>query len=92
LDLFADPAFASDTVTGIVVPPGQSAKAIVRTVRDRFGIEIGAGQGRFADLMLRIGHMGWCDEASLRETLDAIQQTLMERGQSPVRTVASVTL
>lgn len=84
LKLFADPAYASDTVTGIVLPPEHAAKAIVEAVREEFGIEIGAGQGRYADAMLRIGHMGWCDEASLRAALDALGSVLSRRGFNPV--------
>jgi aspartate aminotransferase-like enzyme len=80
LDLFADPDFASNTVTGIALPEGLSAKALVKDVRASAGIEIGAGQGTHADAMLRIGHMGWCDEESLRLTLDALGVALRERG------------
>ena len=80
LDLFADAAYASDTVTGIALPEGLSAKAIVKGVREAAGIEIGAGQGQYADVMLRIGHMGWCDEESLQLTLDALGAEVRNRG------------
>jgi aspartate aminotransferase-like enzyme len=86
LDLFADPDYASNTVTGIALPDGVSAKALVKAVRESAGIEIGAGQGACADTMLRIGHMGWCDEESLDLTLRALAAALRERGveTSPV--------
>ncbi len=88
LDLFADPAYASNTVTGIRLPTDVPAKAIVTAVRDEFGIEIGAGQGKMADAMLRIGHMGWCDEAALQHTLDAIGSALGAHGFVPNRATA----
>jgi aspartate aminotransferase-like enzyme len=80
LDLFADPTYVSNTVTGIALPDGLSAKALVKSVREYAGIEIGAGQGKCADIMLRIGHMGWCDEESLRLTLDALGAALRQSG------------
>jgi aspartate aminotransferase-like enzyme len=80
LELFADPAYVSNTVTGVALPDGVSAKALVKDVREATGIEIGAGQGKYADVMLRIGHMGWCDEESLRLTLDALGAALRGRG------------
>ncbi len=90
LELFADLAYASNTVTGIALPPDHPGKAVVKAVRDEFGIEIGAGQGRMVDQMLRIGHMGWCDEPSLRDVLDAIGKTLQARGFVPRRVTETV--
>lgn len=89
LDLFADPGYASNTVTGIALPDGLSAKALVTAVRNAAGIEIGAGQGAYADVMLRIGHMGWCDEESLQLTLDALGVALLERGVEPASAPAA---
>ena len=80
LELFADPPYVSNTVTGISLPPEHPAKALVKSVGDATGIEIGAGQGHYADTMLRIGHMGWCDEESLSLTLDALGAALHDRG------------
>ncbi len=80
LELFADSNYVSNTVTGIALPPEHPGKALVKSVREATGIEIGAGQGRYADAMLRIGHMGWCDEESLQLTLDALRAALRERG------------
>lgn len=91
LELFADPAFASNTVTAIALPTEHPARAIVMAVRDGFGIEIGAGQGRMADAMLRIGHMGWCDERALQDTLDAIGSVLRTRGFAPTHMIERVT-
>jgi len=80
LELFADPKYVSNTVTSIALPPVHPAKALVKSVREATGIEIGAGQGKYADVMLRVGHMGWCDEESLQLTLDALGVALRERG------------
>lgn len=88
LELFPDPVYASNTVTGIALPPEHPGKEIVKAVRTGYGIEIGAGQGRLADEMLRIGHMGWCDEQALREALDAVREVLRERGFAPAATVS----
>lgn len=84
LPLFADPAYLSNTVTAIALPDDLPAKGIVKAVRERFNIDVGAGQGALADAMLRIGHMGYCDEAALRETLAALGAVLAEQGRQPV--------
>jgi aspartate aminotransferase-like enzyme len=73
------------------LPAAISAKAVVKAIRERSGIEIGAGQGKCADSMLRIGHMGWCDEESLRLTLDELGAVLREQGFEAKSEPAEVT-
>jgi len=60
LDLFGDPALASDTVSCFRTPPGVAAPAVVRRMRDAYGILVSTGIG--IDAMrqgaLRVGTMG----------------------------------
>jgi aspartate aminotransferase-like enzyme len=60
LDLFGDPALASDTVSCFRTPPGVTAAAVVRRLRDAYGILVSTGIG--TDAMrtgaLRVGTMG----------------------------------
>jgi aspartate aminotransferase-like enzyme len=76
LDLYADPEYASNTVTAIRMPDGVPAREVVRAARRISGIEFGAGQGDEADAMIRIGHMGWVEEGDLRRALDALGAAL----------------
>ena len=83
LDLYSDPAYASNTVTAIRMPVGVLARDLVKQARDEHGIEIGAGQGAETDAMIRIGHMGWVEEPELRRTLDALGDVLTKLGLMP---------
>ena len=83
LDLYADPAYASDTVTALRPPAGIPAREIVRAARGEHGIELAAGQGAEVDAMVRIGHMGWAEEPDLRRALDALAAILATRNRSP---------
>jgi alanine-glyoxylate transaminase/serine-glyoxylate transaminase/serine-pyruvate transaminase len=58
LDLFGEPALASDTVSCFRVPPGIGAPSVVRRMRDAYGILIGTGIDRLRESCLRIGTMG----------------------------------
>ncbi|MDI3339066.1 MAG: alanine--glyoxylate aminotransferase family protein [Sphaerobacter sp.] len=70
--LFADPAYASDTVTAAVPPEGVAVRDVVERLRREFGIEIAAGQGPLKDAIIRVGHMGWVHEPELERTLAAL--------------------
>ncbi len=85
LELYPDPAFASDTVTGFRPPEGVPARELVRAVRAEHGIELGAGQGRIVDDLVRIGHMGWVHEPELRRALGAVGAVLRASGVDGAR-------
>ncbi len=59
VELFADPAYASNTVTGFLTPEGVSTKAFNARLKEEFGVVAAGGQGPFKETMVRIGHMGW---------------------------------
>lgn len=58
LDLFPDPAIASDTVSCLRVPPGVAAPALVRRMREAYGIAVTTGIERLRDAVVRVGIMG----------------------------------
>jgi aspartate aminotransferase-like enzyme len=82
LDLFADPAVASDTVTAVRIPAGVDASAFIRGLRAR-GVVVGSGQDWLKGSIFRVGHMGWVYEADIDEVLVAIEAVL-ESGHEPV--------
>ena len=57
IELFADPAFASDTVTSAMVPSGVDWPTLSRELRDR-GLVLAGGQGALAGRIFRVGHLG----------------------------------
>ena len=80
LTLLADPDYASNTVTAVLLPDGTTAREILEVLRRDHAVEAQGGQGHLADAIVRIGHMGWAHEPELREALTALQRTLSTLG------------
>jgi aspartate aminotransferase-like enzyme len=74
LRLFADEAYASNTVTAVAVPEGLTAKEIVGRMKRDHDVVVAGGQGHLSEGMIRIGHMGWCDEAGIDGCLAALAE------------------
>lgn len=72
LKLMAADEYESSSITAFSPPPGLSASGLQERVALRTGIEIAVGQGKFADTINRIGHMGWVEQPELDATLEAI--------------------
>jgi aspartate aminotransferase-like enzyme len=58
VDLFGDPSIASDSVSAFRVPGGLAATAVVRRMRDAYGILISTGIDKMRETVLRVGTMG----------------------------------
>ena len=67
-ELFADPRFASRTVTAAHVPDGLDWKAFNTEVKGR-GVVLAGGQGKLTGKIFRLGHLG---SVTLEEILGAI--------------------
>jgi alanine-glyoxylate transaminase/serine-glyoxylate transaminase/serine-pyruvate transaminase len=76
----ADPREYSDSVTTVFMPAGHSADAFRQVVLERFNMALGAGLGRFADKVFRIGHLGDFNETMLAGTLSAVEMGLTLAG------------
>jgi aspartate aminotransferase-like enzyme len=72
LELLADDAVASRTVTALAVPDARPILAALR----RQGIELAGGQGPLEGRLVRIGHVGWATEDDMREVLDRLAEVL----------------
>lgn len=88
LELFADPAYASNTVTCVKAPQGVEVRQLLRLLIDEYNVELAGGQGPLAGKTFRIGHLGWVDEADIQGTLDALKAALPRVGYSPTRASA----
>lgn len=73
IEILADPRYVSDSVTAFIPPSGMSAATFRDKVRDASGVEIAVGQGKLADSVNRIGHMGWVAQPELDATLEALE-------------------
>ena len=80
LALFADPRYASNTVTAIRVPDGVDGKALTKAMREQEGVVIAGGQERLEGQIVRIGHMGWVHEPEIAATMDAMARQLQALG------------
>lgn len=80
LTLFADPAYASDTVTAVNVPEGVDAKALTKSLRERERVEIAGGQERLEGKIIRIGHLGYVHEPEVGACMDALERQLAALG------------
>jgi len=75
LELFADPAYASDTVTALRVPEGVDGQALAAGLRAE-GVEVAGGQGALKGRIIRVGHMGYVQEADIERVLEALARAL----------------
>ncbi len=80
LELLADHAYASNTVTALKVPDGVDAKALLKKLREQDSVVIASGQDHLAGKIVRIGHLGFFSQADLTETMDKLEQRLHEQG------------
>ena len=81
LELFPDPSIASNTVSCFKTPNGIEAGAVVKLMRDRYGILIGTGLDRMRSTALRVGHMGiTASPLYVLPTLSALELALRDLG------------
>jgi alanine-glyoxylate transaminase/serine-glyoxylate transaminase/serine-pyruvate transaminase len=74
--LCQDPAVYSPILTGVVMPAGHDADAFRKVALENFNISYGAGLGKVAGKVFRIGHLGDCNEPTLMGALAATEMTL----------------
>jgi len=73
--LCQDPAVYSPILTGVVMPAGHDADAFRKIALENFNISYGAGLGKVAGKVFRIGHLGECNELTLLGALSATEMT-----------------
>jgi alanine-glyoxylate transaminase/serine-glyoxylate transaminase/serine-pyruvate transaminase len=75
-----NPAECSSSITAVVMPAGHSEIALRKLLLERFNLSLGAGLGRFADTVFRIGHLGDFNDLMLLGTLAGIEMGLRLTG------------
>jgi serine---pyruvate transaminase len=88
LELFSPDDDRSAVVTAVRTPADVDATAVVRGVRDRFGMTIANGQGELKGKIFRLGHIGWFDVFDITTQLAAVEIVLAELGAGIERGVA----
>lgn len=80
LKLFAPPEGRGSAVTPVWVPEGVDGKAIVKILKDKYGITIAGGQDDYTGRIFRVGHLGYFGDFDIITTLAALEMTLAGLG------------
>lgn len=75
-----DPDDYSRTLTAVTVPAGYDADELRRLILDRYNMSLGAGLGRLAGRVFRIGHLGDLSDLSLAGALCGVEMGLVRAG------------
>jgi len=75
-----DPREYSNSVTGVFVPAGQDADRLRKIILDNFDMSLGAGLGKLAGKVFRIGHLGHFNDLMLAGTLSGVEMGLALAG------------
>jgi alanine-glyoxylate transaminase / serine-glyoxylate transaminase / serine-pyruvate transaminase len=70
------PQASSPTVTAVRMPDGHREEDFRAIVLDEYGMSLGAGLGRLAGSVFRIGHLGDFDDLSLVAALAGVEMAL----------------
>ena len=79
-----DPKTYSGTVSGVVMPAGTDGKRVIDFAFRRYNLSLGAGLGRLAGKVFRIGHVGDLNELMLLGALAGVEMALADAGVSLV--------
>jgi alanine-glyoxylate transaminase/serine-glyoxylate transaminase/serine-pyruvate transaminase len=71
-----EPLEYSSSMTAIVMPAGHSADRLRQVILEHFDMSLGAGLGKLADTVFRIGHLGSFNDLMLAGTLSGIEMGL----------------
>jgi alanine-glyoxylate transaminase/serine-glyoxylate transaminase/serine-pyruvate transaminase len=78
--LCADEREHSGSLTAVIVPDGHDADKIRAVILDRYNMSLGAGLGKLAGRIFRIGHLGDFNDLMLAGTLAGVQMGLVTAG------------
>ncbi|HKE37861.1 MAG TPA: alanine--glyoxylate aminotransferase family protein [Candidatus Baltobacteraceae bacterium] len=78
LTIFSRPGAHSVTVVAAYPPDGVDASALLKRLRERYGVVLSGGQGEFAGKIVRFGTMGDVTEGDIIGAIGAIELTLAD--------------
>ena len=67
-------------MTAILVPEGHNADKVRAAILERYDLSLGAGLGKVAGKVFRIGHLGWMNDLMLIGTLGGVEMGLAAAG------------
>jgi alanine-glyoxylate transaminase/serine-glyoxylate transaminase/serine-pyruvate transaminase len=78
--LCAEPADHSPVVTAVMLPIGHDADRLRRIALETYNLSLGAGLGKLAGRVFRIGHLGECNALTLMGALAGVEMSLAAAG------------
>jgi alanine-glyoxylate transaminase/serine-glyoxylate transaminase/serine-pyruvate transaminase len=78
--LCANPQEYSNSLTAIVMPAGHNADSLREVILDRCDMSLGAGLGKLAGKVFRVGHLGDFNDLMLMGTLAGVEIGLQAAG------------
>jgi alanine-glyoxylate transaminase/serine-glyoxylate transaminase/serine-pyruvate transaminase len=78
--LALDPRETSNSLTAVLLPAGQNADRVRKTILDTFDMSLGTGLGKLAGKVFRIGHLGDFNDLALMGTLAGVEMGLALAG------------
>jgi alanine-glyoxylate transaminase/serine-glyoxylate transaminase/serine-pyruvate transaminase len=90
--LCEEPDHYSSTVTAVMIPNGHDADFVRQLILDRYNMSLGAGLGRLAGRVFRIGHLGDLNDLSLAGALCGVEMGLAQAGVPIARNGVSAAL
>lgn len=79
----------ANAVTTILLPEGVDGEALVKRMRDHYGVTVAGGQEQLKGRVCRIAHMGYIDAFDVINALTALAYALADAGH-PVKTDAII--
>lgn len=70
----------ADAVTAITLPEGLDGAALVKRMRDHYGVAVAGGQNRLKGRIVRIAHMGYVGTFDLITAIAALEMALADAG------------
>ena len=87
-ELFADPAYASNSVTSAHVPAGVEWSAVSKELQAR-GLVLAGGQGKLKGKVFRIGHLGHVSVDDIVRAIEVLEEGATAVGVTVTRGVAA---
>jgi alanine-glyoxylate transaminase/serine-glyoxylate transaminase/serine-pyruvate transaminase len=75
-----DPARCSSALTAVMVPDGFNEAAVRTVMLQKFNLSLGAGLGKLAGRVFRIGHLGSLNDLTLAGALSGVEMGLTLAG------------
>src|SRR5204862_4663274 len=76
LKLYADPRYASNTVTAFYTPEGVDSRNIAKELETEYDTVLAIGQGATTTTTMRVGHLGWVSEQDIDDVMSALGEVL----------------